>query len=388
MSTEKQSADAGHSSKKRFAAGQLTKDNLGDNDDNGPEPEMGTFRRASNEVLATRRIVKVRRQQPPSSSTEPSSNPFAQISFSVQPPPASAIQTETSPQEKTEELGTKTANGEGEAEQNGQAEVKVTMPTEENPEIKDKEAEAEPPSEEAAPAVESTGTEAEDEAEPEKEENKTEPQPALSSFQQLSSSQNAFSGLAKGGTGFSGSSFSGSVFGLSGGTTPPAYPSFGIGTATTTSLFSAIPSGGSSGTAAALPEVPMETGEENEVPAFAADAILFEFIDGRWKERGKGELKVNISNSPNSKKSRLVMRARGNLRLILNANLYPDMALTAMEKRGVTFTCINSAGTAAEEKTVGLATFALKFKDPSIVEEFTTAVEANKGKKLATAAAE
>ena len=73
------------------------------------------------------------------------------------------------------------------------------------------------------------------------------------------------------------------------------------------------------------------------------------------------------------------MRARGNYRLILNASLYPDMKLTNMEKRGITFACMNSTG---EEKE-GLSTFALKFKDASIVEEFRAAVMAHKGETTA-----
>ncbi|GAB4841996.1 Nuclear pore complex protein nup50a [Ancistrocladus abbreviatus] len=124
-----------------------------------------------------------------------------------------------------------------------------------------------------------------------------------------------------------------------------------------------------------LSEVPVETGEENEEIVFTADAVLFEYLDGGWKERGKGEVKVNVS-SPGREKARLVMRARGNYRLILNASLYSDMKLTNMDKRGVTFACMNSA---TDEKK-GLSTFALKFKDGSFVESFTAAVAAHKGK--------
>ncbi|KAK8618873.1 hypothetical protein V6N13_132851 [Hibiscus sabdariffa] len=96
----------------------------------------------------------------------------------------------------------------------------------------------------------------------------------------------------------------------------------------------------------AMPEVPIETGEENEKVVFSADSVLFEFIDGAWKERGKGELKVNVSTA-GMEGARVLMRARGNYRLILNARLYPDMKLTNMDKRGITFACMNTTG---EEK--------------------------------------
>jgi len=65
------------SSKKRVADTQINKDNP-EPDDDGPEQEMGMFKKASEEVMATRRIVKVRRQQP---SSAPSSNPFSAIRF-------------------------------------------------------------------------------------------------------------------------------------------------------------------------------------------------------------------------------------------------------------------------------------------------------------------
>ncbi|WOG89292.1 hypothetical protein DCAR_0208529 [Daucus carota subsp. sativus] len=184
----------------------------------------------------------------------------------------------------------------------------------------------------------------------------------FSSFQQLSSSQNAFTGVA--GSGFSSSTFSFGPISKDGSSVDSG---FGI-----SALFSGLGSsvinrGESNGF---MQEVTVETGEENEKAIFTADSVLFEFLDGGWKERGKGEIKVNVS-SVGTGKARLVMRAKGNYRLILNASLYPGMKLTAMEKKGVTFACMNSNG---EGKKDELSTFALKFKDASIVEEFREAV--------------
>uniref|UniRef100_A0A0C9S3C7 TSA: Wollemia nobilis Ref_Wollemi_Transcript_15314_2303 transcribed RNA sequence n=1 Tax=Wollemia nobilis TaxID=56998 RepID=A0A0C9S3C7_9CONI len=239
---------------------------------------------------------------------------------------------------------------------------------------------------------------------------------AVKTFQQLSTAQNAFTGLS--GTGFSSSSFSFDTKIIPFGSTPK-FGSFSTGSAFT----SASSTGSMGGTGClfgtklntddlaprasfgntdnsyaplqlfgtpatdnisrsgsgfgALPEVPVETGEEKEKPVFTADATLFQYINGGWKERGKGELRLNIPTADTGR-ARLVMRARGNYRLILNANIYPDMKLTGMEKRGFTFACFNNAGEAIE----GLATFALKFKDSSIADDFQAATEAHKGRSL------
>lgn len=60
----------------------------------------------------------------------------------------------------------------------------------------------------------------------------------------------------------------------------------------------------------------------------AGDGVLFEYIDSQWRERGRGEMKVNVGVGD---KARLVMRQRGNLRLLLNANIFPLFKLTPMD---------------------------------------------------------
>ncbi|KAE8718409.1 Coatomer, beta' subunit isoform 1 [Hibiscus syriacus] len=162
---------------------------------------------------------------------------------------------------------------------------------------------------------------------------------SLSSFQQLSSSQNAFTGLA--GTGFSTCSFSFGSTSKDGSTSSvPLFglkndKPFGFGLSTNGNSSSLLIASGTSVVSKregsgfqAMLEVPVETGEENEKVVFSAESVLFEFIYGAWKER--------------------------------------DMKLTNMDKRGITFACMNSTGEVKE----GLSTFALKFKDASIVEEF------------------
>ncbi|KAJ0960843.1 hypothetical protein J5N97_001292 [Dioscorea zingiberensis] len=424
------------SSKKRVAGRQLSKDD--DALDDVPESEIGTFQRASEEVLATRRIVKVKRSQPSSAS---SSNPFAGIRLvtptdsvaktantDVQPQTAGVKPGDTGESGDSEQTGNETSVNEANVtEENGK---KVDVVTGANPTVAEEKVKSDAVDENDGDKTvenggEKTDTEVKEaasekddgketsniageesekvviaETEKEKQESdlkeKSEPVAHLSSFQQLSSSQNAFTGLA--GTGFSSSSFSfgsnskdgstfggnsASLFGLKNENSP--FPSFAIGNSNNETssfqLFGSTAAGAAkSGTSGitSMQEVPIETGEENEKAVFSADAILYEYLDGGWKERGKGELKVNVCVSE-PEKSRLLMRAKGNYRLILNASLYPDMSLTNMDKKGITFACINSAG----EGKDGLSTYALKFKDVSFVEEFRGIVSAHKGKKPA-----
>ncbi len=71
------------------------------------------------------------------------------------------------------------------------------------------------------------------------------------------------------------------------------------------------------------------------------------------------------------------MRSKGNLRLLLNANLFPDMKLTKMDNQGVTFVCANSAG----EAKVGLTTYAVRMKDSAMAADFLASVQIHKGEQ-------
>ena len=449
------------SSKKRAASSEISRDNPGLDDDGSVEQETGTFKKASDEVLARRKIVKVRRSQ---TTSTPSSNPFAGIRLvpptePIAAPAVATIEVVSARQQVSEEGQSDTCEevekGKGEKSELSESEIDkpvaevatcktdepvaetavdkvsvedkgkaVDKPVTEISEDEEKSKESEGKTDEpvAENAIEKESSEdkginsavneatelkvdnekpAEDETEKEnaggddtenqdKKDNgneivypSTEGAP-LNSFQQLSSSQNAFTGLA--GTGFSTSTFTfgsvpkdGSVLGSGSGSLfgqKNEQPSFGFGLSNngSSSLSSVVSKTEGSGFPS-MQEVPVETGEENERVVFSADSVLFEFLDGGWKERGKGELKVNVS-SAGAERARLLMRARGHFRLILNASLYPDMKLANMDKRGITFACMNSIG----EGKDSLSTFALKFKDGSIVEEFCAAVTAHKDK--------
>ncbi|KAJ8553373.1 hypothetical protein K7X08_024051 [Anisodus acutangulus] len=426
-------------SKKRGALKEISRDNPGlDDDENEAEQEPGTFNKASEEVMASRRIVKVRRSQTTSSTTTPSANPFAAIHL-VPPTESivssavitSEVESGITSSDKPEEK-----NGVGEATGNEKSDVnkeektepdQISKPSEGNVDesnvVKEKvETPDEPDKPESAEekvaddekiqaetkegtVVEKSENDSKKDAEVEKAENEVQNEAggekseksteiaSFSSFQKLSSSQNAFTGFA--GTGFSGTTFSfgaiskeGSPLGFGSGSGAGSGSHFGatsdqspfglnLPTNGNTSLFgnsgSSIVNKGEGTRFPSKEEVTVETGEENEKAVFTADSVLFEYLDGGWKERGKGELKVNVSTT-GSGKCRLVMRTKGNYRLILNASLYPEIKLANMEKRGVTFACLNSAGDGK-----GLSTIALKFKDASIVEEFRAAVAEHKG---------
>jgi len=416
------------SSKKRAAGRELTRDTPIDDEEDDADLEAGTFKKASEEVLATRRMVKVARRQQNKSAP----NPFAGIRL---PAPTESIAksgeatTETQPEkakdEETKQPESKAPEEEDKSTSNNdvadrnnagkelaekesdsdnskvdyeQSKDESKIENEDKKEAADNESageiDKEPPAEEkntenSDKNGNSEGRDKEDKVSESKDkEDKVSDEPTaeggpFKSFQQLSSNQNAFTGLA--GSGFSSSLFSfgsttndgsalgsgsGSIFGLK-----PDQP-LGLG------LSNAGSSGfGTSGASAVsktetLQEVVVETGEENEEVVFNADSVLFEFADGGWKERGKGEVKVNVT-SGTEKKARVLMRSKGNYRLILNARLYPEMKLTNMEKKGVTFAC-------ASEGKDRLSTFALKFKDGSIVEDFKTAITAHKGEASTT----
>ncbi|KAM7480428.1 hypothetical protein LguiA_028641 [Lonicera macranthoides] len=403
-------------SKKRAAGRQLSRDDPGlDDGEDGSGQETGTFKKASEEVLANRRIVKVRRRESSSAAPTPSSNPFAGIR--LVPPTVSSVAPKES---NVLAENKKNISEEAEGKNDVNEEIKETevekKDNDKQLESKTDESEVdsaaekakneivyEAPKAELSEATAADGDETESEAKKDTEGKRrnieekdnegenlqkgTEAAP-FSSFQQLSSGQNAFTGLA--GTGFSSSTFSfgsipkdGSLLGSNSGSVfrqksdQPSIPSFGFGVSNNgNSSLSGDGVNKSEGSGiSSMQEVPIETGEENEKAVFAADSVLFEFFDGGWKERGKGEVKVNVSTNGTGK-ARLVMRSKGNYRLILNASLYPDMKLANMEKRGITFACVNSMG----EGQDGLSTFALKFRDSSIVEEFRVAVTENKGK--------
>lgn len=72
-------------------------------------------------------------------------------------------------------------------------------------------------------------------------------------------------------------------------------------------------------------EQTIETGEEGEKTIFACKAKLFSFAAGEWKERGLGTFKVNARDVNGKQVGRMIMRADGALRVMLNSPVFEGM---------------------------------------------------------------
>ncbi|CAI7667680.1 unnamed protein product [Penicillium pancosmium] len=72
-------------------------------------------------------------------------------------------------------------------------------------------------------------------------------------------------------------------------------------------------------------EQTIETGEEEEKTIFVCKAKLFSFTTGEWKERGIGTFKVNARDVGGKKVGRMIMRADGALRVMLNSPVFEGM---------------------------------------------------------------
>lgn len=90
-------------------------------------------------------------------------------------------------------------------------------------------------------------------------------------------------------------------------------------------------------------EVEITTGEEDERNILEINCKLFTFIENNYEERGRGILRLNDSKSKSH--SRVVFRASGSLRLLLNTKVWRDqmceqpslksLRLTAFDTNGV-----------------------------------------------------
>lgn len=99
------------------------------------------------------------------------------------------------------------------------------------------------------------------------------------------------------------------------------------------------------GEAAQLSKEKPVTGEEDEETVWTCKAALYQFDKEAarpvWRERGTGSLRINVGPD---KKARIVMRQLGNLKLLLNASLFPAIKLERTEGLPrVSFCCAHSA---------------------------------------------
>ncbi|KAM9331017.1 ran-binding protein 3-like [Gastrophryne carolinensis] len=91
-----------------------------------------------------------------------------------------------------------------------------------------------------------------------------------------------------------------------------------------------------------LDRVDIVTGEESERNVLQVNCKLFVFNKQSqvWTERGQGYLRLNdmVANGSGPFRSRIVMRNHGNLKLILNSNIFDEMKLEKANRRSLRIT--------------------------------------------------
>eukprot|EP00182_Erythrolobus_australicus_P000166 CAMPEP_0185842500 /NCGR_PEP_ID=MMETSP1353-20130828/18440_1 /TAXON_ID=1077150 /ORGANISM="Erythrolobus australicus, Strain CCMP3124" /LENGTH=401 /DNA_ID=CAMNT_0028542003 /DNA_START=18 /DNA_END=1223 /DNA_ORIENTATION=+ len=125
-----------------------------------------------------------------------------------------------------------------------------------------------------------------------------------------------------------------------------------------------------------LPEQEVKTGEEDEHEMFRARAKLYHLDNAAWKERGVGMCKVNRKEEDSSK-ARILMRVDGSMRVVLNFSLHPSFEPDPASEKSVRFiaTDLDAGGK--------LSSFLLKFGLKEDLSKFISAV--NDCKKAASA---
>ncbi|KAL8113868.1 nuclear pore complex protein NUP50A-like [Apium graveolens] len=327
--------------KKRTAERQITKENFGlDDDEDTSGKDTGTFQRASDDVLAQRRIVKV---HCPSGAPAAASNPFAGICLvsptTLSATPAAISSADENVKPVLDDIGQKNGGNHYSEklkdDSNKESESKVEeagfesavederTKTEEKVEVDKKmQSSAGEPATKVTVEDERTKTEGKFEDDKKMQSSAGEPEmgkdntvtetrksestdvkteevdeseaktdangkkseneernsgegvdkqkdgaTAFSSFQQLSSSRNAFTGVA--GSGFSSSTFSFGSIPKDGSTVNSGFSK----SALFSSLGSSIANRGEG--SGIMQEVTVETGEENEKAVFTADSVAF-----------------------------------------------------------------------------------------------------------------
>ncbi|XP_076059826.1 E3 SUMO-protein ligase RanBP2-like isoform X4 [Oratosquilla oratoria] len=121
-----------------------------------------------------------------------------------------------------------------------------------------------------------------------------------------------------------------------------------------------------------LPDkVDVVTGEENEEVLYSHRAKLYRLIQGEWKERGIGDIKVLKHNKTG--KIRLLMRREQVLKLCLNHYMAADMEFRKKDDK--TYYWVATDFSDGEPKK---ETFAARFKTSEIAHEFLAAVSNSK----------
>lgn len=89
-------------------------------------------------------------------------------------------------------------------------------------------------------------------------------------------------------------------------------------------------------------EVEITTGEEDERNILEINCKLFTFIENNYEERGRGILRLNDSKSKSH--SRVVFRASGSLRLLLNTKVWRDQMCEQPSQKSLRLTAFDTNG--------------------------------------------
>lgn len=117
----------------------------------------------------------------------------------------------------------------------------------------------------------------------------------------------------------------------------------------------------------------MRTGEEEEEVLYSHRAKLYRWMDGEWKERGLGDIK--LLRHPTTQRTRLLMRREPVLKVCLNHLLTAEHQFSKKDDRTVTWSATDFSDDVACPYQ-----FALRLKSSQVAEEFLAAVEKAKSK--------
>eukprot|EP00026_Physarum_polycephalum_P007437 Phypoly_transcript_07497.p1 GENE.Phypoly_transcript_07497~~Phypoly_transcript_07497.p1 ORF type:complete len:467 (+),score=152.01 Phypoly_transcript_07497:61-1401(+) len=369
-------------SRKRTSARQLT--DRDDVDADVQDNDTGTWRKADAATMQTRKIFKVRGGKAHVERNTVDATPAATASTTATPKFTFATQSENKEEnQEAAKEGTPVKEAPTEAATAPQTPTKETTTAKEATPTKEAPATSSTPSKDASPQKEATPatqtTPAKDntngdtketkEATPTKTDGSEPPKPlfsftspsfptsfsqaATSSFPTLtsnpfgSSTSSAFSSSTTGSgfSGFTGFNFpsvnfsagGSSVFGA-GGAKKEGSDDEGDGEGANPE--EEVPITGPS----KLPIIPTVTGEEDETTIFSIRAKLYAMAEGKWQERGVGQLKLNKAQDG---KCRLLMRDQGGKHLRLNAALFPEMKVDKTGDKSVQFVAIGTGGSDA-----------------------------------------
>ncbi|KAA8499497.1 Ran-binding protein 3 [Porphyridium purpureum] len=383
---------------KRASEEQLTKDafearEAADDAGRDGEERNGTgFQRASDEVIASRRIVKAARRSsghaPVSAADSKSPSPFASIAADAQKqsPFASVAQSAAA---------SDPAAAPAAATDEAVAKAHTALPTPDQAEKNDKQSDDAEPKEKhserteedktaegSSAKQESTAPQADDPAP--KFNFGTAPSFTFGSLASQAAGAAAPSTFPTGGATFS---FGGTTGGLGSGT----IPTWTFGAA---SKDGAAKSAGTEGVAGEnagadgdenpemevpigpcqpiLPEAEVITGEEKDVERFRSRAKVYQLEGKAWKERGVGSLKVNENSE--TEISRIIMRAEGSMRLVLNFVLWKDFKLVEASEKSARFAVVDSVPDEAGSEKREVKSFLVKFSSADDMSNFRAAV--------------